>query len=322
MFGFSERGDSELKLIRIDWDGDIGFPVWDGNRMSHHDEGVGFTIDAGGWRLCVSVTAEDRQRYPDTPMIWCEDDPLSFVWIMHGALDVYFSPAYGGYLMSRSSDQATVVCVNFKTPDLTRDCISSLRQFYPNVKIILIDNGGCDASLKMARQLGEMYDLTVIENRDNIGHGPALNQGIHLATTPYVFTLDSDTRTEKGGFIEEMIGKFKADASLFALGWLRYTGESGVATPKQELKRGMKYVHPYACMLDREKYLGLSTGFIHSGAPAAALMSVAGEAGYGLEDFPVDEYIWHKVAGTRGCFRGQCKVPTDRKPEKWRHHRI
>jgi len=322
MFGSSERGDSELELIRIDWDGDIGFPVWDGVRITHHHEGIGLTVDAGGWRLSASVITEDCQHWPDTPAIWRSDEAPGGAWIMYDALDIHFSPAHGGYLMSRASDQATVICVNFKTPDLTRDCVSSLRQFYPNVKIILIDNGGCGASLRMVRQLGEMYDLTVIENRDNIGHGPALNQGIRLATTPYVFTLDSDTRIEKGGFIEEMTGRFKADAGLFALGWLRYTGKNGVATPKQELQRGMKYVHPYACMLDREKYLGLSVGFIHSGAPATALMNAAGEAGYGLEDFPVNKYIWHKVAGTRGCFRGQCNVPTDRKPEKWRHHRI
>lgn len=212
----------------------------------------------------------------------------------------------------------TVVTANFKTPELIGKCTSSFQSFYSGLRYIVVDNGGCPESLKVLRAIG---CIELIENEENIGHGPTLHQGISLSTTKYVFTLDSDTTTHKGGFLEEMLSRFEIDSKLFALGWLRYTNESGVASPHQELKRGMQYVHPYACLLDREKYHTLHS-FIHSGAPATHLMCSAVEAGYHLESFPIDEYIDHKIAGTRGKFAGQCKVPTDRKPGKWRMHRI
>jgi glycosyltransferase involved in cell wall biosynthesis len=212
----------------------------------------------------------------------------------------------------------TVITVNFKTPELIGGCISSFQQFYPHLRYVVVDNGGCVESLRVLRGIGT---IELVENPQNIGHGPALHQGISLSTTRYVFTLDSDTTTHKGGFMERMLSVFEGDPKLFALGWLRYTNESGVASPKQELKRGMKYVHPHACLLDREKYGGLHP-FIHSGAPATRLMMSAAVAGYGLESFPVEEYIEHKVAGTRGKFGGQCKVDTDARPGKWRMHRI
>ncbi len=218
--------------------------------------------------------------------------------------------------------KVTVVSVNFKTPKLIRDCITSFRGRYPKAPYILIDNGGCVASLQVARELGKTVDVTVVENRVNIGHGPALHQGIALVKTPYVFTLDSDTVTRASGFLEVMLGMFSGNPNLFALGWLRYTNENGVASPHQELKRGIKYIHPHACMLDRNKYLGLNQPFVHTGAPATRLMWVAVKAGYELGSFPVEKYIWHKEAGTRGCFAGEWRVKTEARKAKWRKHRI
>ena len=220
-------------------------------------------------------------------------------------------------------NRVTVVSVNFKTPGLIRDCIVSLRRNYIGIPIILIDNGGCSASLATVRTIDRTFgSTTTIENSHNIGHGPALHQGIMHAKTPYVFTLDSDTATKSGGFVEAMLREFDKNPKLFALGWLRYTNANGVASPKQNLKRGMPYVHPYACMIDRKKYLKLKQPFIHSGAPATKLMQAAKKVGYALKSFPIEGYIWHKEAGTRGCFAGEWRVGTDARKAKWRKHRI
>ena len=217
--------------------------------------------------------------------------------------------------------QITAISVNFRTPRLIQDCVGSFSRHYPHVHHILIDNGGCPQSIGIMRGLAKRAEVTLVENDTNRGHGPALHQGVSLVKTRYVFLLDSDTRTEKGGFLEEMLSRFEADARLFALGWLRYTNENGVASPKQHLKRGMEYVHPYACLLDVVKYKKLHP-FIHSGAPATKLMHSAKKAKYRLARFPIERYIWHKVAGTRGCFGGECRVPTNMRMMKWRKHRI
>lgn len=219
-------------------------------------------------------------------------------------------------------DDITVITVNFKTPSLLKDCVSSVLAHYPNIPYILVDNGGCKESRRIVEGYGKLSNITTILNPKNKYHGPALNQAIKLISTPYFFTLDSDTRILKGGFLEKMKEEFKKDSLLFAIGWLRYVGPQGIASPNQSLKRGMKYIHPYASMLDREKFRALPARYLPSGAPATKLMHSALKAGYHLEPFPIDKYVWHKIAGTRGIFGGECLVPTDRKPVRWKKHRI
>lgn len=216
----------------------------------------------------------------------------------------------------------TTITVNFKTPDLLRDAVTTFVAHYPSVSYIVIDNGGCAKSAAAIRSLvGAHPHIVPVYNHRNRGHGPALHQGMLLVTTPYAFTLDSDTKVVKGGFLEDMLARFKKDEGLFAIGWVRYVNSAGVAGPHQELKRGMPYVHPYASMMDVAKYKTLPS-FIHSGAPATHLMNAAKKRGYNLESYPIQQYVWHKIAGTRGMFGGRCRVDTAERPMPWRKHRI
>lgn len=211
----------------------------------------------------------------------------------------------------------TVVTANFKTPDLTTECVESFKSFY-DIPYTLIDNGGDLISLAACRKLANKYDdLLLVSNSRNVGHGKALNQGIALADTPYVFTLDSDTRTDCGGFLELMLEQFSLDWSLFAIGWLRYVSPlSGVAYPDQSGAIGHPYVHPYASLLSVEKFRSCRP-FNDQGAPAIELMLSAVRQGFTLQGFPIDDYIWHKVAGTRGMFGGSCRPGVDMEPGPW-----
>lgn len=216
----------------------------------------------------------------------------------------------------------TIVTVNFKTPSLLKACVSSVLAHYPNIPYILVDNGGCKESKSTVKGYDRLPNFTTILNDKNKYHGGGMNQGVRIAETRYVFTLDTDTKVLKPGFLEAMQKRFEEDELLFALGWLRYTNAQGVASPKQELKRGMKYIHPYACMLDRKKFLRLPARFLAAGAPSTRVMAAANKKGYHLESFPIEKYIWHQIAGTRGRFGGRYLVPTDTPLTKWRKHRI
>lgn len=224
--------------------------------------------------------------------------------------------------VAMQSKHITVIVVNFKTPNLVEEAVTTFMDCYPEVQYILIDNGGCRESVQILRAIEQQAPrVQIIENEENLGHGPALNQGFDLAKTEYVFTLDSDTRVEQCGFLEEMIANFKEDSKLFALGWLRCVNENGVAF-KRSNPNGHPYVHPHAALYRRAFFKELEP-FDNCGAPSILLMKDAIERGYHLEDFPIQNYIWHKVAGTRGMFRGRCvDIPTDKEPEEWRFHRI
>ena len=215
----------------------------------------------------------------------------------------------------------TVVMVNFKTPKLVEEAASSLLEHYPETRLILIDNGGCVESLAVVREIAQgRPNVHVVLNATNVGHGPALHRGFELAETPFVFTLDSDTRVEKDGFFELMLKEFAQDPKLFAIGWMRYVSDTGVPH-RPPITAGHPYVHPFAAMYRRRLYERFQP-FTQSGAPAIHLMKDVTSQGFHLASFPIQDYVWHKIAGTRGMFGGQCLVNTDARPSKWSPRRI
>ena len=208
---------------------------------------------------------------------------------------------------SSGPDDITVLVVNFRTEALTRRCVETLRAHYPDLRLLLIDNGSGDASTSYVRALGDRDPAArTILNPRNLYHGPALDQGVRAAETRYVFTLDSDCETLSGGFLEQMLEPF-ADPRTYAVGELRYKnryghtygyGYAGYGELEESRRRSrIPYVHPYAMLLDRAKYLTLEP-FVHHGAPAIRNMRAARRAGLRAVDFPVAEFILHHERGT------------------------
>ncbi len=202
----------------------------------------------------------------------------------------------------------TVVIANYKTRDLTQRAISTLLRYYAQVPVLLIDNGSKDASTDLLRDMAERHgNVSVVINDQNRYHGPALHQGIGLAQTEYVFTMDSDCEVIQGGFLEQMAKPF-SDPRLYAVGDVRYKNRFGYtygyatitgheARARPENRRRIPYVHPYAMLLDRKKYLELDP-FFHHGAPCIKNMRAAKKAGYLVRHFPIHDYVVHHAEGT------------------------
>jgi len=80
--------------------------------------------------------------------------------------------------------QVTVVLTNYCTKMLTNEARRTMQLFYSKIPIILIDNNSKDESTVYCRMVGSMHsNITVLLNSKNLGHGPAMNQGIQLAKT-------------------------------------------------------------------------------------------------------------------------------------------
>jgi len=169
--------------------------------------------------------------------------------------------------------------------------------------MVVLDNASDDGSFEwLQKKAKEDGALRLLRSDVNIGHGPGLCRCLEEVETPYVFTLDSDTVTIKGGFLELMLRRLETNEQLFALGWLRYVNHNGVAFSEPNPK-AIRYVHPHAMLFDFVKYRRLKP-FVSAGAPAIKLMTSAAEAGYEVEDFPIQKYIRHLIAGTRRLYRG------------------
>lgn len=218
--------------------------------------------------------------------------------------------------MQKIDDLVTVVIVNFKTKRLTKVAVETFSAVYKNVRIILVDNGSNDDSTEWIKLLSG--NITPVLLPTNIGHGPAMDLAIKdYVSTKYVFTLDSDCEVFRYGFLARMKYRLEKSQNGYAIGWKRWVNENGVATTKtKDIPPGLRpYIHPSAAMYNIEIYKSLPP-FLHHGAPAIENMRTSHERGYELFDFPVSQYIKHKVAGTRSMYGGRWQIKEGETPDK------
>ena len=88
------------------------------------------------------------------------------------------------------NDLLTIVFVSFYSE---KKILDYLKYFNNNFKIIIIDNAN---DLNLKDKLQEFSILKIINNKENIGFGAALNQGLEIVNTKYAMHLDIDTKFE------------------------------------------------------------------------------------------------------------------------------
>jgi len=215
----------------------------------------------------------------------------------------------------------TAVVVNFNTAALTTIAVESLRHFYPQLPIQLVDNHSFPAASKQIKQLAQKHSIQATFHETNIGHGPAMHQAIQASTTPFILTFDSDCEVLQRGFIEAMLRLFNADPNLYATGWLRIVDRlSGVATNRAASTINnaslCRYVHPCCGLYHRARYLELPP-FEHQGAPCLPNMREA-EKLYHLTEYNWQGFVRHLGAGTRRRYSGRWDPESSETPKRWK----
>lgn len=99
--------------------------------------------------------------------------------------------------MDRTEQQplVTFVILNWNQPEMTAECLDSIRQQdYGNYHVLVVDNGSRDNSVEVLNERFPWVELLVLE--ENIGYGMGNNAGIeHVLRSPtdYIFLLNNDT---------------------------------------------------------------------------------------------------------------------------------
>ena len=198
-----------------------------------------------------------------------------------------------------TSNDISVVIVNYRTPDLLDKAARSFRRFYPEVEMVLVDNGSNDRS---AEVIDSIVALNPAKTRKlmlerNYFHGPAMDTAIHTSTKDVLFFLDTDTETYNGGFIEQMLSELNSGDNVYGVGRRDRVNKRGFAT-----ERGKETILISAyMMLKRDKYLRLPP-FIHHGMPTLENFSTATTGGLELRNFDIESYIHHQGRGTASKF--------------------
>lgn len=104
-----------------------------------------------------------------------------------------------------------IVVVNWNQPQLTTDCLRSLRTLvYPNYRVLVVDNGSQDDSAeKLRAEFGDWID--VIANETNLGFAGGNNAGIRYAlqqAADYVLLLNNDTLVHDLNLLSTLVTVF------------------------------------------------------------------------------------------------------------------
>ena len=95
--------------------------------------------------------------------------------------------------------KVSVVTPNYNGEKFLKTFLKSLEEDSEYIgEVIIIDNGSADASLDYLRGNSFTFPLVVIENTENLGFAPAVNQGIKKAKNDLIFSLNNDTEVKKG----------------------------------------------------------------------------------------------------------------------------
>uniref|UniRef100_UPI002639B9A2 glycosyltransferase family 2 protein n=1 Tax=uncultured Acetatifactor sp. TaxID=1671927 RepID=UPI002639B9A2 len=104
-------------------------------------------------------------------------------------------------------------------------CLESVvRQTYPELEILVIDDGSVDKGPGICRKLAERDGRIQVLRQENQGVSNARNTGLDRACGEYVFFLDSDDAIHPR-LLEEMLGKAEGwGAQLAFCGYARMDG--------------------------------------------------------------------------------------------------
>ncbi|HAH52491.1 MAG TPA: hypothetical protein DCL80_15040 [Balneola sp.] len=194
----------------------------------------------------------------------------------------------------------TTVIINFQTPDLLDRAVRSFKRFYPEIPLIIIDNGSKDLgqSKKLIKSFVEEFEsIEGVFLETNIFHGPAMDLAIkEYVNTKYVFFLDSDTVTKKGGFLEEMDEFISSEREIYGMGEIIKANKRGY---KSETGKEI-LLTPYM-LINTDLYSSLRP-FIHHGQPTLHNFSDAASKGFTLKAYKISDYIDHIWRGTADRF--------------------
>ncbi len=88
----------------------------------------------------------------------------------------------------------SVICTSYNHTDFVEEALLSvIEQDYPNVELIVLDNGSVDGTAeRIAAFIGRYPAVRYIRNPVNVGLNRAFNQGLTLANGRYVIDLSAD----------------------------------------------------------------------------------------------------------------------------------
>lgn len=135
-----------------------------------------------------------------------------------------------------------VILVNYKTPDLLRDCLHSIYRFDTDeLELIVVDNDsqdGTDRTLK-----AEFPEVNCINMGYNAGFARANNRALRITNCPFVLLLNTDTIVQNDA-LNRCLKKLEYDVAIACGVQLRNEDGSAQISGNYAMKGGLNYLLP------------------------------------------------------------------------------
>lgn len=87
----------------------------------------------------------------------------------------------------------SIAVPSYNSQDYLKRCLDSVVQGGSEVEVIVVDDGSTDRTADIAREYCERFpDIVRLVQKENGGHGSAVNKGLETATGVYFKVVDSD----------------------------------------------------------------------------------------------------------------------------------
>lgn len=124
--------------------------------------------------------------------------------------------------------KVSVVTPNYNGERFLKTFLNSLNEDSQYIgEVIIVDNGSTDGSLDYLKSNSFDFPLVLIENKENVGFSPAVNQGIRKAKNNLIFSINNDTEIKKGS-IKSLIDLITSSDDIFSVQakMLQYTNKN------------------------------------------------------------------------------------------------
>lgn len=206
----------------------------------------------------------------------------------------------------------TILLPNYRTPDLTKFCLRSLKKYTDlnKVEVLAIDNDSRDASTEYLRSLKWIRLFERPRHDDETPpemHSRSLDEALEMVDTPFVLVMHTDTIVIDPGWLDFLLGKITADDNIAGVGswkleyvspWKHFLKSAEKLIKKVFFpdEKELRYLRSH-CALYRTELLKKHTrGFFDGVTAGASAHRMLEEAGYRMlfiESEELNKYVRH-----------------------------
>ena len=128
-----------------------------------------------------------------------------------------------------------------------RECLDSLilsSSYALDLEIIIINDGSKDGTQRIAEEYAKRHNNIFVINKENGGHGSAINTGLKVSHGKYFKLLDGDDKLDKN-YLKSLISILKkTNADIVLNDYVEYyhkSGETILIQPYKNLKKDVTY---------------------------------------------------------------------------------